>query len=70
MGTPQYRWRLMHQSGRSSTIDPMRLEAQAGIQRTLSSICSSALSRKPVLSMETNHCVVARKITGFLQRQQ
>ena len=27
MGTPQLRWREMHQSGRPSTIEPMRLTA-------------------------------------------
>ena len=30
MGTPQLRWRLMHQSGRPSTIEPMRLMAWPG----------------------------------------
>ena len=30
MGTPQLRWREMHQSGRSATMDPMRLTAQPG----------------------------------------
>ena len=47
----------------------MRLRPQAGIHSTRS-IASSDLRRRPVVSIETNHCSVARKMTGCLQRQQ
>jgi hypothetical protein len=42
---------------------------QVGIQRTFF-ISFIAFSLKSFLSMEMNHCAVARKITGFLHRQQ
>ena len=70
IGTPHERWREMHQSGRSATIEPMRLDAQAGIHSTSDSIALLAASRRPVSSMETNHWSVARKMTGSWQRQQ
>ncbi len=70
MGTPQLRWRLMHQSGRSATMAPMRRLAHAGIHSTSSSMARSASSRSEFLSMETNHWSVARKMTGSWQRQQ
>ena len=69
MGTPQLRWREMHQSGLPSTIEPMRLTACAGKKATCLS-ASSACSRRPVSSIETNHWLVARKMTGFLHLQQ
>ena len=67
-GTPQTLCRLMHQSDRSRTMLWMRSRPQSGIQRTSFSMTSRALS----LNLETamNHWSVARKITGFLQRQQ
>ena len=70
MGTPHERWREMHQSGRSATMAPMRLDAHAGIHSTSFSIAAVAASRRPVLSMDTNHWLVARKMTGSWQRQQ
>ena len=36
MGTPQARWRLMHQSGRDCTAPLMRLTPQSGIHFTRS----------------------------------
>ena len=69
IGTPHARWRLMHQSGRSPTMPPMRLIDQPGIHSTRS-ISRIAASRRCVASIETNHWSVARKITGCLQRQQ
>ena len=45
----------------------MRSRPQAGTQRT-SSQASQAASLK--VSTEQNHCGVARKMMGFLQRQQ
>ena len=36
IGTPQARWRLMHQSGRFSTIEAMRLRPCGGTQRVSS----------------------------------
>ena len=69
IGTPQARWREMHQSGRLSTIEPMRFLPCDGNQR-VASIAASAFSRKPFFSMPMNHCGVARKITGALERQE
>jgi len=69
IGTPQERWREMHQSGRWAIMPAMRSRPHAGIQRTRS-ICSSAASRSPPSSIEMNHWLVARKMTGCLQRQQ
>ncbi len=70
IGTPHERWREMHQSGRSATIEPMRFEAHSGIHVTSFSMTRMVFSRRPVLSIETNHWSVARKITGLWQRQQ
>ena len=62
IGTPQARWREMHQSGRVRNMPVMRSRPQSGIQRTpLAS--ATAASRRP--SMLMNHCDVARKITGW-----
>ena len=47
MGTPQMRWRLMHQSGRVAIMLVMRSLPQAGSQTTLS-ISSMANWRKVV----------------------
>ncbi len=78
MGTPQMRWRLMHQSGRVAIMLVMRSLPQAGSQTTLS-ISSMASWRKVVsepsarltgVSRPMNHCSVARKMTGWWQRQQ
>ena len=78
MGTPQMRWRLMHQSGRVAIMLVMRSLPHAGSQTTLS-ISSIASLRKLVsepstrftgVSMPMNHCSVARKMTGWWQRQQ
>ena len=44
MGTPQVRCREMHQSGRDSTADLMRLTPQSGTHLT-SSMASIAISR-------------------------
>src|SRR3954466_692316 len=76
IGTPQTRWREMHQSGRCATMLYMRSWPHAGTQRTWLSIAFFAASRKvwPVFtgapSSAMNHCEVARKITGLWQRQQ
>ncbi len=70
IGTPQARWRLMHQSGRFATMEPMRLRPRSGT-KCVSSIAASAFWRicsGP--SMRTNHCGVARKISGALERQE
>ncbi len=69
IGTPQDRWRLMHQSGRSETIASIRDWPQSGSHRT-SSIAFMVRPRRSLWSTPMNHCSVARKITGFLQRQQ
>src|SRR5262249_9494121 len=73
MGTPQTRWREMHQSGRVAIMLAMRSSPQAGSHFTFL-ISSSARWRKVLestgASMEINHCSVARKITGLWQRQQ
>ena len=72
MGTPQMRWRLMHQSGRVAIMLVIRSLPQAGSQMTLS-ISSMVSWRNDVsvpsarltgCSMSMNHCSVARKITG------
>src|SRR5512137_618926 len=69
MGTPQERWREMHQSGRPATMPSIRSLPHSGIQQTRA-MAWRAFSRRPSLSMEMNHCSVARNMTGFLQRQQ
>ena len=47
----------------------IRVLPQAGSQRT-SPIAFSVRLRRSLWSTEMNHCSVARKITGFLHRQQ
>ncbi len=70
IGTPQARWRLMHQSGLPATIEPMRLRPRSGTN-TVASIAASALSRmRSGPSMRMNHCGVARKISGAFDRQE
>ena len=81
IGTPQARCREMHQSGRFVTMLKMRSRPQPGIHFTSWSIACWAASRSvrvwpssPVIagspSSRTNHCDVARKMTGLWQRQQ
>ena len=70
MGTPHERWRDMHQSGRSATMDEMRLRAHSGIHCTSLSMAMSASSRREFASIDTNHWSVALKMTGSWQRQQ
>src|SRR5207249_11151696 len=78
MGTPHTRWREMHQSGRVSTMLEMRSSPHAG-SHLIFLISSSARVRNvpagivPLdmgVSIEMNHCSVARKITGLCQRHQ
>ena len=57
----------MHQSARSRTMAFIRSRPQAGTQRT-SSQAAQASSLK--VSTEQNHWGVARKMMGFLHRQQ
>ena len=59
----------IHQSGRPLIMLAILSSPQGGIQRTLL-ISSRAFFLKSFLSIEINHWAVARKITGFLQRQQ
>src|SRR5574339_18018 len=69
MGTPQTRCRERHQSGRLAIIPLIRSFPQGGIHLTRL-ISAKACWRKSLMSIETNHCSVARKITAVLQRQQ
>ena len=66
IGTPQERWREMHQSERPETMGRMRFEPDSGMNFTESN-AFNASSLKP--STEQNHCSVARKIVGFFVRQ-
>ena len=74
MGTPQTRWREMHQSGRVAIMLEMRSSPQAGIPLHLLDLVQRALPQGAAValgaSMEMNHCSVARKMTGLWQRQQ
>jgi hypothetical protein len=76
IGTPHTRWREMHQSGRLVTMLKMRSRPHAGIHVTWWSMAWAAASRSvrvwpssPVIagspSRRTNHCEVARKMTGL-----
>ena len=67
MGRPHRRWREMHQSARSRIMEIIRSLPQAGTHRTLSQ-AATAWSLKA--STEQNHWGVARKMMGFLHRQQ
>ena len=70
IGTPQARWRLMHQSGRAATMLPMRLRPWSGT-KSVSAMAWSAWARMfSGPSMRMNHCGVARKISGALLRQE
>ena len=69
IGTPQARWREITQSGLSA-IMPRRRFCPAAGKNLVSSIAFSALSRRPWLDMEMNHCGVLRKMIGFLERQE
>ncbi len=70
IGTPQARWRLMHQSGRAAIIEPMRLRPWSGT-KCVAAMAASALSRMcSGPSMRMNHCGVARKISGAFDRQE
>ena len=73
IGTPQTRCRDRHQSGRASIMPRMRFSPHAGIHCVLP-ISASASARSDVGSvaspMRANHCSVARKMIGVLQRQQ
>src|SRR4029078_10961575 len=72
--TPQARWRDTTQSGRVSTMPLMRFSPCDGTQRVseiaLSARARSVLLASMALSMAMNHCGVARKMTGFLDRQE
>src|SRR5206468_10977961 len=73
MGTPQTRWREMHQSGRVAIMLEMRSSPHAGSHFTF--LISSSVRLRSVppsngVSIEMNHCSVDRKITGLWQRQQ
>src|ERR1700733_2977106 len=74
MGTPHTRWREMHQSGRDAIMFDRRSSPQAGSHFTF--LMSSMVRERSVpppsmgVSMEMNHCSVARKMTGLWQRQQ
>ena len=73
MGTPQMRWREMHQSGRVAIMLEMRSSPQAGSHFTLRISSSARLRSVPPgssPSIEMNHCSVARKMMGLWQRQQ
>ncbi len=69
IGVPQVRWREMHHSGWFSIICAHALSPHAGVHATCG-IFSTMLLRSRLTSIAMNHCAVARKITGFLQRQQ
>src|SRR5438046_5514578 len=73
MGTPQTRWREMHQSGRVAVMLEMRSSPHAGSHFTF--LISSSVRLRSVppgigVSIEMNHCSVDRKMTGLWQRQQ
>ena len=57
----------MHQSARSRIMDFIRSMPQPGSQRTSSQAATSASLKD---STEQNHWGVARKMMGFLHRQQ
>ena len=68
MGTPQIRWRETHQSGRVAIMFEMRSSPHAGSHFTF--LVSSRVRVRNVppcigVSMEMNHCSVARKMTGL-----
>ena len=70
IGTPQARWREMHQSGRAAIMESRRLRPASGT-KCVRAIASRAFSRMALpSSIAMNHCGVARKITGFFDRQE
>ena len=70
IGTPQARWRLMHQSGLCATMLASRVRPWGGT-KWVSAIAASALPRMSSgPSMRMNHCGVARKMSGALERQE
>src|SRR5262249_54819019 len=69
IGTPHERCRLIHQSGRSETMASIRVLPQEGSHCTFAIACK-VRPRRSLWSTEMNHCSVARKMTGFLHRQQ
>src|ERR1700678_2783754 len=69
MGTPQTRWREMHQSGREAIILDMRSSPHSGFHFT-SLMAFKVRARRSLRSMPTNHCSVARKMVALWQRQQ
>src|SRR6185295_16801851 len=73
IGTPQMRCREMHQSGRVAIMFEMRSSPQGGSHFTFLISSRVRLRRVPPaigVSMEINHCSVARKMMGLWQRQQ
>src|SRR5262252_1405848 len=78
MGTPHTRCREMHQSGLVWIMFDSRSSPQPGSHFTFlisSSVRVRRVSFVPAppgigVSIEINHCSVARKITGLWQRQQ
>ena len=75
IGSPHERWREMHQSGRDSSMPRRRLRPHSGVKPTSSATASSARPRSVFpsrfigRSTPTNHCSVARKMTGVFERQ-
>ena len=69
MGTPQMRCREMHQSGRVAIMLEMRSSPHAGSHFTF--LISSSVRLRSVpppsigVSIEMNHCSVARKMMGL-----
>jgi hypothetical protein len=70
MGTPQVRWREMHQSGRLLHHALDARPAPVGHEVDALDRAQARSSRRPLLSMPMNHCGVARKMIGVLWRQQ
>src|SRR5262245_999375 len=74
IGTPQTRCREIVQSGRVSIMFEIRSSPQAGSHLTFLTSSSARVRNVPPpgvgVSIEMNHCSVARKITGLWQRQQ
>ena len=74
IGTPQARCRLITQSGRPSTIAPMRLRPFSGTKRVAAiaatAFCLSVSPPSIGLSTAMNHCGVQRKITFAFDRHE
>src|ERR1043166_600064 len=64
-GTPQVRWREMHQSGRDCTALLMRLTPQSGIHCTRS-ISARARTRKVLECADLSALCVSRLVAGAL----